>query len=183
MLLKLEYPFYDFLQKINVFPWWLMEQAAFALIKTRSEDTCYYLLQWNPKWQCYNFIGGKVETGDNNNDNDFSRTLCREIEEEMGIEPGKIEIEQEARLVKLWQYSAREKRFKPYLFSIFTTNLFSDLPADRQKVTRALRWLSSKYENAYVSQAEIINLQAADGKPISATVRRILIELREIEPN
>ena len=182
MLLKLESPFYDLLQKINVFPWWLMEHAAFALIKTRDEDNCYYLLQWNPKWHCYNFIGGKVEAGDGNHNGEFSYTLSREIEEEMGIEPGKIEIEQEARVVKLWQYSAREKRFKPYLFSIFAINLFPDLPADRQKVTRALRWLSSKYENAYVSQAEILNLQAADGKPISDTVRRILIKLREIEP-
>ncbi len=182
MLLKLEYPFYDLLQKINVFPWWLMEQAAFALITTKNEDNCYYLLQWNPKWHCYNFIGGKVESDDGNNDNDISRTLCREIEEEMGIESGKIQIEQEARLVKLWQYSVREKRFKPYLFSIFVIDLFPDLLADRQKVARALRWLSSKYENTYVSQAEIINLETVDGKPISDTVRRILIALREIEP-
>lgn len=98
----------------------------------------------------------------------------------MGIELGKLLIEQEIRQIRLWQYSAREERFKPYLFSIFEINFFPNLPVEKQRIKRALRWLSSKHENAYVSQEEIINLKTTSGKPISKTVRRILIELGEI---
>lgn len=182
MLLKLEYPFYRLLQKLNLFPWGLAERAAFALITTEYEDSRYYLLQWNPKWHCYNFIGGKVETGEGNK-NDFSCTIRREIEEEMGIEFGKLLVEQEIRQIRLWQYSAREERFKPYLFSIFEINFSPNLSVEKQRIKRALRWLSSKHENAYVSQKEIINLKTDSGKPISKTVRRILVELGEIEPD
>lgn len=179
MLSNIEYPIFNLLEKFQLFPHWSMERAAFALIATEHDGERRYLLQWNPKWQCFNFIGGKVEKEGNDN-NDFARTIRREIKEEMGIELEKLLVEHEIKRVRFWQFSQREKRMKPYLFSIFAIHFFPNLPVEKEMITRSLRWLSSKHENTYVSRKEIINLQTNCGKPVSKTVRRILLELGEI---
>ena len=180
MLLNQELPIFNLLEKLNLFPRRSVERAAFALIATEQDGERQYLLQWNPKWQCYNFIGGKVEE-EGEDKNDFARAIRREIKEEMGIELEKLLIEHEIKQVRLWQFSQREKRMKPYLFSIFEIRFFPNLPVERQMITRALRWLSSKHENIYVSSKEIMNLCTNSGKPISKTVKRILLELGEIK--
>jgi 8-oxo-dGTP pyrophosphatase MutT (NUDIX family) len=178
-MLNLEYPLFNLLEKLRLFPRWLTTKAAFALIALDHQGERQYLLQWNPKWQCYNFIGGKVQEKEVAED-DFAGAIRREIKEEMGIGLERVMVEQEIKQVRLWQFSEREKRMKPYHFSIFAIHFFPDLPVDRQIVTRSLRWLSSKHENAYVSQGEISSLQTQSGKPVSKTVRRILVELGEI---
>ena len=158
----------------------LTQRAVFALITTEQENGRYYLLQWNPKWRCYNFIGGKV---DNNcgDDNDFARAMRREIAEEIGIgNVGEIFTEHEVEQIGLWQFSRRQKRFKSYQFSVFRIQLFPDLPVDGQKMKRALRWLSTKHNNIYVSAEEIKKLETHGGQPISKTVQRILQKLGEI---
>lgn len=180
MVLSWENSLWGVLKKINIVPKRLTQQAVFALITTEQEDGLCYLLQWNPKWNCYNFIGGKMdnESGDNN---DFARAIRREVAEEIGISNlGEIFAEREIEQINLWQFSKREKRFKAYRFSIFRIQLFPDLPVDRQKMKRALRWLSTKHNNLYVSDKEIRRLKTNCGKPISKTVRRILVKLGEI---
>lgn len=179
MLLNLEYLVFSLLEKFCQFPCRSVEKAAFALIAAVHEEQRQYLLQWNPKWQCYNFIGGKVQKEGNDN-NDFARTIRREIKEEMGIELETLLVEQEIKQIRLWQFSEREKRMKLYQFSIFEIQFFPDLPVNRQIILRSLRWLSSQYENIYVHQDEIMNLKTVAGKPISKTVRRILLKLGEI---
>ena len=179
MLFNLDYPFFGLLQKLHRIHSPSITRAAFALIATEYKGERCYLLQWNSKWGCYNFVGGKVEK-DRGENGDFARTIRREITEEMGIELEKLLVGQEIKQVRLWQFSQREKRVKAYLFSIFEINFFPNLPMERQMIIRSLRWLSSKHDNIYVSRKEIMNLRTADGKPISKTVRRILSELGEL---
>ncbi|MCC6607198.1 MAG: NUDIX domain-containing protein [Anaerolineae bacterium] len=179
MLLNIEFPLFNLLEKFRLFPRRSTTRAAFALIAIDHEGERQYLLQWNPKWHCYNFIGGKVQV-DEDGENEFEGAIRREIKEEMGVDLERVMVEQEIKQIRLWQFSEREKRMKPYHFSIFAIQFFPDLPVDRQTVTRSLRWLSSKQENAYVSQREISGLQTDSGKPVSKTVRRILVELGEI---
>ena len=165
MVISWENRCFDIIRNMKIFPQRLTQRAVFALITAEHENGRYYLLQWNPKWSCYNFIGGKVDNdcGDNN---DFGRAIRREIAEEIGI--GNLEdvfAEQEIEQIYLWQFSEREKRFKSYQFSIFRIQFFPDFPVDTQKMKRALRWLTTKYKNVYVSTNEINNLQTNEGKP------------------
>ena len=176
MLLKWENPLLSLLQKISYFPERSTEQAAFALITAELDGEKCYLLQWNPKWQCYNFIGGKVENGKKDNNN-FANTIRREVKEEMGIELEGLLVEREIKQIQLWQFSKREKKLKPYRFSVFEICFFPDLPVERQKIKRALCWLSSKHDNIYVSQKEILKLETNTGKPISKTVKLVLADL------
>lgn len=179
MLLNIETPLFDLLEKLHLFPRWSTVKASFALIAIDHDGERQYLLQWNPKWHCYNFIGGKVQR-DENGEDEFAVAIRREIKEEMGVDLEGVMVEQEIKQVWLWQFSEHEKRMKPYHFSIFAIQFFPDLLVDRQIATRSLRWLSSKHENAFVSQREVTRLLANSGKPISKTVRRILVELGEI---
>ena len=180
MVISWENSFVSWLKKIKMLPIQLTQRAVFALITTEQEDGRYYLLQWNPKWNCYNFIGGKVDN-DSGDNNDFARAIRREIAEEIGIgNLGEVFEEREIEQINLWQFSKRERRFKSYCFSIFRIQLFPDLPVDRQKMKRALRWLSTKHNNIYVSSEEIRLLQTKCGKPISRTVQRVLVKLGEL---
>ncbi len=180
MVIGWENSFWDWLKKMKIFPGCLTQRAAFALITTEYENGRYYLLQWNPKWDCYNFIGGKVDN-DSGDNNDLARAIRREIAEEIGIgNLGEIFEEREIEQMRLWQFSKREKRYKSYQFAIFRIQLFPDLPVDRQKMKRALRWLSTKHNNIYVSSEEIKKLKTNCGKPISRTVLRVLSRLGEV---
>ena len=180
MVLSWESSLAGFFKRIKKIPRQLTQRAVFALITTEQEDGRYFLLQWNPKWNCYNFIGGKVDNDSGDND-DVARTIRREIAEEIGIgNLDEIFEERQIEQINFWQFSQREKRFKSYCFSIFRIQLFPDLPVDRQKMKRALRWLSTKHNNIYVSSEEIRMLRTKCDKPISRTVQRILLKLGEI---
>jgi 8-oxo-dGTP pyrophosphatase MutT (NUDIX family) len=157
-----------------------VQKASFALIASDFKGERCYLLQWNDKWQCYNFIGGKVDVAKGDSEN-FYQTMRREIVEEIGIGSSEhISIDREIKRIHLCQYSQREKRFKQYQFALFEIRLFSDLPADPTAIQHALKWLSTRHTNVYVTREEIKNLQTSEGKPISRTVRRILKAVGEI---
>lgn len=157
-----------------------VQKASFALIAAEFKGERCYLLQWNDKWQCYNFIGGKVNVTKGDAE-DFCQAMRREIVEEIGIGSSEhILIDREIKRIQLCQYSQREKRFKQYQFALFEIRLFPDLPADPTAVQHALRWLSTRHTNVYVTREEIKNLQTSEGKPISRTVYRILKAVGEI---
>ena len=180
MVISWENYCFNLIRKMKIFPRQLTQRAVFALITAEYENGRYYLLQWNPKWNCYNFIGGKVDNALGDNDN-FAYAIRREIAEEIGIgNMADVFAEQEIEQIRLWQYSEREKKLKSYHFSIFRIQFFPDFPVDMQKMKRALRWLSTKYKNTYVSKEEVMRLKTNEGKPISKTVRRVLKKMGEI---
>ena len=83
MVVSWEDSIHNWVKKIKNVSDLFTQRAVFALITTENEDGRYFLLQWNPKWQCYNFIGGKVDNqlGDNNH----AKAIRRELNEEIGI--------------------------------------------------------------------------------------------------
>jgi len=156
------------------------QPAAFAFITTQEKGEKRYLLQWNEKWHCFNFIGGKLDNqkGDKN---DLVCTIRREIAEEIGISNlDSVIAVKERKVVHMRQFSLRERRLKNYRFSIFEINFFPYLSVDQQKVTHSLIWLTSQQTNVYVTAQEVLNLRTQDGKPISKTVRRILKTMGEL---
>jgi len=58
-----------------------ISQASIAIIKVSIDGEDKYLLQWNKKWNNYNFISGKVE--EDLDGGSFERCVIREIEEEL----------------------------------------------------------------------------------------------------
>ncbi|MBP6472077.1 MAG: NUDIX hydrolase [Chloroflexi bacterium] len=160
----------------------IVEKSALARIIAGEGSSRRYLLQWNHQWGAFNLIGGKVDNacGDQNS---FMRTICREIEEEMGLSsPRDFFIVKELKQIYLRQYSQRTNHFKNYHFSIFAVELFPELALDRNRLNTFARWLSTGRENIYVSVDEICRLRTCDNRPISMTTRYILNALDELTP-
>jgi 8-oxo-dGTP pyrophosphatase MutT (NUDIX family) len=156
------------------------QHSAFAFIAVGTNAQRRYLLQWNAAWQVFNLIGGKLD--DNKGDaGSLSRALQRELEEEMGlINAEDFEVGQCLKVVKMRQFSLRERKPKHYRFSIFDVRLFPKFASSINQPNYAARWLSTCYENVFVSAEEIANLTTKDGRAISRTTRQILQALGEI---
>ncbi|MEZ4512672.1 MAG: NUDIX hydrolase [Chloroflexota bacterium] len=160
-------------------PWYgaAKQRSAFAMISLGTGANRRYLLQWNENWRMYNLIGGKMDNG-KGDDNSFLRTICREIEEEIGLGVSKdCQIGQELLQLEMRQYSRREKRMKEYQFVVFDVALFPQLALNAQQLNNTLKWFSTGRANAIVSLAEIENLMTVTNKPISPTTHYILQEL------
>lgn len=156
------------------------QRGAFALIVVGQGTDRKYLLQWNAKWGVFNMIGGKLDNtkGDNNS---LTRTICRELEEELGLKsPGECCIVRELKRVQMQQFSQRDQTIKDYDFSVFEVDLFPQLPGDQSKLTGAARWLSTNRENVFASREEVNNLKTASGRPISTTTWRLLNAVGEL---
>jgi len=157
-----------------------MPRSAFAIIATGEGEDRKYLLQWNPKWEMFNLVGGKLDNSKGDNDS-LMRTIQRELNEELGLKPEEeYLIVRELQQIELQQFSYRDQVTKNYLFSVFEVELFPRLPIDPRMRINAARWLSTGRENIFVSQSELNNLVTHSGWPISITARRILQEIGEI---
>lgn len=156
------------------------QDAAFAIIAIGQEPMRQYLLQWNQRWSAFNLIGGKPDPHCETNADSLSRTIQRELEEEMGLSASTdFKIMQQLGLVTMTQYSRREQQVKEYTFAIFDVRIFPTFPTTFRK-NSAIRWLSTGYENIFVSANEIHNLITQDGRPISTTTRHILQAVGEL---
>lgn len=156
------------------------QHAAFALIAIGQGPLRQYLLQWNQRWGAFNLIGGKPDPRQDAGIDSLSHTIKRELEEEMGLcASTDFQIMQELGLVKMTQYSRREQQIKEYTFAIFEVHIFPTLPITFRR-NSAIRWLSTGYENVFVSPSEIENLITQDGRPISTTTKYILQMLGEL---
>lgn len=156
------------------------QHAAFALIAIGQEPLRQYLLQWNQRWGAFNLIGGKPDPQCETDANSLSRTIQRELEEEMGLcASTDFQIRQQLGLVTMTQYSRRERQVKEYTFAIFDVHIFPTFPITFRK-NSAIRWLSTGYENIFVSANEINNLITQDGRPISTTTKYILQAVGEL---
>jgi 8-oxo-dGTP pyrophosphatase MutT (NUDIX family) len=155
------------------------QHGAFALITIGQDQDRQYLLQWNANWGMFNLIGGKIDNS-KGDENSFTRTIQRELEEELGLQgPEECSIVRELQQVQMRQYSHREHVVKDYYFCIFEVDLFPKLPVNRESLNHSVRWLSTGRENIFVSDNEIERLCTVSGRPISPTTRSILREMGE----
>lgn len=160
------------------------QYSALAIIACGHDKNRKYLLQWNPKWNVFNLIGGKLDNTKGDNDS-LVRTIRRELEEELGLRSSQeYRIVNELGPVQMRQFSRRERKMKDYHFAIFEIDVFPDLLINREEMGSVVRRLSKKCQNILVTKEEIRNLCTASGKPISKTTRRILQEVGDLySPN
>jgi 8-oxo-dGTP pyrophosphatase MutT (NUDIX family) len=166
--------------RIEIWRFVKRQRSAFAFIAVGTGRQRRYLLQWNETWQVFNLIGGKLDNSKGDSDS-LSRALQRELEEEMGLKNGEdFELGRCLKTVKMRQFSPREKKAKYYRFGVFDVALFPRLLHSISHPNYAARWLSTRYENVFVSAEEVANLKTADGRAISCTTRHVLQALGEL---
>lgn len=155
--------------------------SAFALIIVGSGDDQKYLLQWNPNWDMFNLVGGRLknEAGDRDS---FARTIQRKMEEELGLHSTRdYRIVWEYKPLYQRQFSQREHVFKEYEFHIFKIEFLPRHPATVEEYDWFAQRLLPDRENILVSRGEIERLRTLSNRQISATTRLILRELGEIK--
>lgn len=155
--------------------------SAFALITVGSGEDQKYLLQWNPNWDMFNLVGGRLtnEAGDRDS---FARTIQRKLLEELGLHSTRdYRIVWEYKPLYQRQFSQREHVFKEYEFHVFKIEFLPRHPLTAEEYDWFAQRLAPDRENILVSRGEIERLRTLSNRQISATTRLILRELGEIK--
>jgi len=137
-------------------------EGAFAYItEPGPAGALSYLVQWNPGWKAFSFVGGRVEPPET-----FRDCCVREIAEELGLREHveyDVAVEPLAHL-EYTSYSESAKQETAYVFELYPTRL---TPA-------ALARVANDPANLWVGGAEIRAGRSRDGRPISRTVATVL---------
>jgi 8-oxo-dGTP pyrophosphatase MutT (NUDIX family) len=144
--------------------------AAFALIRRDKRGLTLWLAQWNPHWQCHNFVGGHKR-----DDEPFRECVVREVAEELRLQEGRDFIVAREPMVRLeytdWSESAQEE-------TEYTVELFEVRLPDS-----ARRLVDANPDNCWISAAEIRRGHTTAGRRISATVKRLLEHIERSGPS
>ncbi len=136
--------------------------AAFALIRREDRGADLWLAQWNKRWQCYNFVGGHKRP-----DESFRECVVREVNEELQLNEGQdftVPAEPMAHLQYVdWSASAREDT--AYTVELFEVELIG---------LDAHCTVNADSSNRWITLQEIESGRAADDRPISSTMKRLI---------
>lgn len=136
--------------------------AAFAMIRRQERGQDLWLAQWNPHWQCYNFVGGHKRDGES-----FRQCVTREVAEELQLVEGHDFIVAQEPTAHLeysdWSESARKDT--AYTVEFFVVQLSGQAALDLIASNTANRWLTT---------SEIEKGTTRDGQPVSRTMGRLL---------
>jgi len=139
--------------------------AALALIRREEHGRPRWLLQWNPSWNAFSFVGGHKRPEES-----FRECMVREIGEELGLEDGTDFVMGGAPAAHLeynaWSHGAREE-------TAYTMELF-----DVQLEPSARVAIEANPANRWLSEDEIRTGRCTDGRPVSGTVNLILTKAR-----
>jgi ADP-ribose pyrophosphatase YjhB (NUDIX family) len=142
--------------------------AAFALIRRVEQCQTLWLAQWNPRWGCYNFVGGHKRP-----DESFRDCVAREVSEELGLHAGKncsVAADPVAHLTySAWSASARQN-------TQYTIELFEVGLADSDARSN----VDANPDNRWISEREILTKCCDDGKPVSDTMELLLSKVNLI---
>ncbi|MGO9465409.1 MAG: tetratricopeptide repeat protein [Isosphaeraceae bacterium] len=136
-------------------------EAAVALIRRIQDGQTLWLAQWNPKWRRFHFVSGHRRP-----DETFRQCLVREVAEELELGEGADYQVSPAPPMHLefTDFSESTQTETCYIMELFGVELGS---AAYPKVDR-------NAENRWLSEAEIEAGQTHDGRPVSATMKRML---------
>jgi 8-oxo-dGTP pyrophosphatase MutT (NUDIX family) len=136
-------------------------EAALALIHREEGGPTHWLAQWNERWQAYSLLGGHRRP-----DETFRQCLLRELGEELGLrdESGYTVADRPLAHLEYTAWSASADAETDYTIQLFEVALAA--PA------RAI--VDADPRNRWLSAAEITCGRAADGRPVSPTVERLL---------
>ncbi len=139
-------------------------EAAVALIRRVQDGQTLWLAQWNPKWRALHFVGGHKRPEES-----FRECLVREIVEELGLRQGtdyEVSTRTPARL-EFTQFSQSSQTRTCYNMELFNVEL---TPGAYPKV-------DANRENRWLTDTEIQAGQTRDGRPVSATMKRLIEEI------
>jgi len=146
-------------------------EAGLALFKRLKEGGAVeYLTQWNENWQMFSLIGGHVEAGES-----FHQCCVREVAEELELTPEVDFSLGSDPLLPQREYTAMSKPAgveTRYRVELYSGELLTEKAALKVDTNPANRWLS---------ETEILNEAAADGKPISSQVKMVFQLFRVFE--
>ena len=161
----------------------LRQRSALALVIVGEGENRKYLMQWNPNWERFNLVGGRVNNRKGDRDS-FARALQRKLQEELGLKsPKDYRIIKERTPVVQQQFSRREHIFKEYEFRVFEIELLPRHPRNEDELANYAQRMTAEHESVLLSRTEIEHLRTLTGRPISETARIILQEIGEIPPN
>ena len=134
-----------------------ISEGGIALITREVNGETEYLAQWNDKWKAFFFVGGHREDGES-----FRQCVIREVCEELEVEEDSFEISQEPiRELDYLAISNRTRGLISYKHEIFKVGI--------ENITLALN-----LKNLWLTQNEIFNGEANDGRPVSQTTSLVL---------
>jgi 8-oxo-dGTP pyrophosphatase MutT (NUDIX family) len=139
-------------------------EAAVALIRRIEDGATLWLAQWNAKWGAYHFVSGHKRPEET-----FRECLEREVAEELGLRADiefRAAAEPSAHL-EFTAYSESAAVETTYTMELFEVELEGDGPR---------RAIAGDPRNRWLTEAEIGNARAAAGRPVSATMKRLLTE-------
>jgi 8-oxo-dGTP pyrophosphatase MutT (NUDIX family) len=139
-------------------------EAAVALIRRAQDGQTLWLAQWNDKWQAYHFVSGHKRP-----DESFRECLVREIAEELQLGLGtdyRISAASPIHL-EFTDFSESTQTETRYIMELFNVELGSG----------AHPGVEADPANRWLTDAEIHAGQTSDGRPVSATMKRLLSEV------
>jgi 8-oxo-dGTP pyrophosphatase MutT (NUDIX family) len=139
-------------------------QAAVALIRRIDVRRTLWLARWNRRWRAFHFVGGHKRPRET-----FRECLLREIAEELAL---REEVDFLAALEPIahLEYDAWSRSAKAdtrYVIELFNVELSSGAHAK----------VASNSANRWLTETEIAAGQTHDGRPVSATMKRLLGEV------
>jgi ADP-ribose pyrophosphatase YjhB (NUDIX family) len=139
--------------------------AAVALIRREQNDQTSWLAQWNDNWSAFHVVSGHQRPGES-----FRACVVREVAEELGLREGVdfTVADQPPLHVEFTAWSAAARVETDYTMELFDVEL---TPAAQARVTEAAN-------NRWLSAAEIAGERTHDGRPVSATMKRLLGAVR-----
>jgi len=140
-----------------------LSMGALALIQRQDEvQGTLWLAQWNPRWNMYNFVGGHRGL-----DETWRGCVARKIKSELGLAVGRdCKVPKKPRTYLEYEdWSESAQQTSTYRMSVFDVHELTD---------KALQTIDSNSDNCWLTEDEVRHGQAADARPVSPTMLRIL---------
>jgi 8-oxo-dGTP pyrophosphatase MutT (NUDIX family) len=136
-------------------------QAAIAVIRQEQEGRSLWLAQWNPNWGAFHFVSGHRRPEES-----FRECVVREIEEELELREGDHYRVVTAKPIHLdyVDFSLRAQTETRYIMELFNVELRPS----------AGPLVEANSDNLWLSVPEIHAGRTSDGRPVSATMKRLL---------
>lgn len=139
--------------------------ASVAIIRREGRTGPEWLAQYNDRWGRYFLVGGHEEPGETS-----PQCLQRELHEELHITPDDFTASS-LQLLNFTAWSTGSWQLTDYAITAFSVAM----------TDAAVRRVSSQSVNRWLTATEINSERCTDGKLISPTMRRVLLETGDIE--
>ncbi len=140
--------------------------AAVALIRRQENGQSTWLAQWNSKWQRYHFVGGHRQEPET-----FRDCLVRELVEELGLHElsDVVVAEQPRQRLEFVAWSESSHQQTRYTFELFEVEFAGE---------SVIRKVDANPQNRWVSEAEMRQGGASDGRLISPTMFLVMSQAK-----